>query len=78
MCFQNTGVRDVWCHLQICLYIAFNVQYLVFSFILTMMGMINFQTSTVILLPVEYWRILNTANIVSIFFSIFLIWHFSL
>ena len=54
MCFQNTGVRDVWCHLQICLYIAFNVQYLVFSFILTMMGMINFQTSTVILLPVEY------------------------
>ena len=71
MCFWNTGVRDVWCHLQICLHIAFNAQYLVFSLISTMIGMINFQTSTVILLPVEFWRILNTAYILSIFFLYF-------
>lgn len=71
MCFWNTGVRDVWCHLQICLHIAFNVQYLVFSIISTMIGMINFQTSTVILLPVEFWRILNAAYILSIFFLYF-------
>lgn len=71
MCFWNTGVRDVWCHLQICLHIAFNAQYLVFSLISTMIGMINFQTRTVILLPVEFWRILNAAYILSIFFLYF-------
>ena len=71
MCFWNTGVRDVWCHLQICLHIAFNAHYLVFSLISTMIGMINFQTSTVILLPVEFGRILNAAYILSIFFLYF-------
>lgn len=71
MCFWNTGVWDVWCHLQICLHIAFNAQYSAFSLISTMIGMINFQTSTVILLPVEFWRILNAAYILSIFFLYF-------